>query len=294
MKVFPAMILVLGLAGVSALGQASRPRVAATPTPPTIKNDPVPGGRNDSPPVLGGRTATSAKTQPTPPLSGKVEDPDEIVKVETNLVTMPVSVLDKDGRFISGLQQRDFQIFENGIQQKVEYFASVETPFTVVLLIDTSPSTQWQIEDIQNAAIAFVDQLRPSDKVVVISFDEDVHVLSRPTNNRVELRNAIQDARFGDGTGLYEAVDYVLNQQLRQIQGRKAVVLFTDGVDTTSRKATYQSTIRDVEESDGMFYTIRYDTSRDMGGGGWGGGNPYPRRGGRRGRRLGRRRWHYP
>jgi Ca-activated chloride channel family protein len=274
-----AAIFVLGLAGISAFGQTSRPRVAPTPTPPVIKNNPVPTGRTNGPPVLGGRNGSAPQTSATPTTAGKGDDADEIVRVDTNLVTMPVSVLDRDGRFISGLQQKDFQIFENGLQQKVEYFASVETPFTVVMLIDVSPSTQWQIEDIQNAAISFVDQLRPSDKVMVISFDEKVHVLSRPTNNRAELRNAIQRSRMGDGTSLYEAVDFAINQQLSQIQGRKAVVLFTDGVDTTSRHASFQSTIADVEESEGLFYTIRYDTSRDMNNGGWGGGG-YPPQGG--------------
>jgi VWFA-related protein len=201
---------------------------------------------------------------------------------------MPVSVLDRDGRFVSGLQQRDFQIFENNVQQKVEYFASVETPFTVVMLLDVSPSTQWKIEDIQNAAITFVDQLRPTDKVMVIAFDEKVHVLTRPTSNRMELRNAIRRTEMGDGTSLYEAVDFAINQQLSQIQGRKAVVLFTDGVDTTSRHASYQSTLADVEESEGLFYTIRYDTSADNGGGGWGGGGgSYPPMGGGWGRVAG-------
>jgi VWFA-related protein len=86
---------------------------------------------------------------------------------------------------------------------------------------------------------------------------------------------------FGDGTGLYEAVDVVLNRELRQIQGRKAIVLFTDGVDTTSRRASYQSTVADVEEADALVYTIRYDTSRDMNGMyGGGGGMGYPRGGG--------------
>ena len=186
---------------------------------------------------------------------------------------MPVSVLDRDGRFISGLKQNDFKIFENGIEQKLDYFQSVEQPFTVVILIDVSPSTQFKIEEIQNAAMTFVDQLRPNDRVMVISFDQDVHVLTPATNNRYQLKNAIRQAQFGDGTSLYEAVDYVISNELRQIQGRKAVVLFTDGVDTTSRRATYQSTIRETEEIDALFYTIRYDTSRDMnGGGGYGGG----------------------
>jgi Ca-activated chloride channel family protein len=148
-------------------------------------------------------------------------------------------------------------------------------------MIDVSPSTQWQIEDIQNAAITFVDQLRPNDKVMVVAFDERVHILSPTTNNRAQLRSAIMRAEFGDGTGLYEAVDDVINRELKQIEGRKAVVLFTDGVDTTSRRATYESTLADVEEGDALFYTIRYDTSRDMMGGYGGGGYPVPM--GRRG-----------
>jgi VWFA-related protein len=193
---------------------------------------------------------------------------------------MPVSVLDRDGRFISGLQQRDFKIFENGVEQKLDYFQSVEQPFTVVMLIDVSPSTQFKIDEIQRAAMAFVDQLRPSDRVMVIAFDERVHVLTPPTSNRGQLRNAIQQTQFGDGTSLYEAVEYTINQQLRQIQGRKAVVLFSDGVDTTSNRSSYQNTIRESEEIDALFYTIRYDTSGDMGGygGGYGGGYPGGRR----------------
>src|SRR6185436_7200052 len=106
------------------------------------------------------------------------------------------------------------------------------------MLIDVSPSTQFRIDEIQNAAITFVDQLRPGDRVMVIAFDEDVHVLSPVTNNRNQLRRAIREARFGAGTALYEAVDYVIEDQLRQIDGRKAVVLFTDGVDNESRRGS--------------------------------------------------------
>ncbi len=272
---FAVLLLLLGTS-LAAFGQSTRPRVAPTPTPPVLANDPRPADAN-RPPVLGGNTRAKSRT---PTSATAKDDADEVVKVETNLVTMPVSVLDRNGRFVSGLQQRDFKIYENGIEQKVGYFQSVEQPFTVILLIDVSPSTQWQIEDIQNAAVTFVNQLRGNDRVMVIAFDERVHILSPVTNNRVMLERAIRRAEFGDGTSLYEAVDDVLNRELRQIQGRKAVVLFTDGVDTTSRRATYQSTIGDVEEADALFYTIRYDTSRDMNAGGYGGGGGYPRRGG--------------
>ncbi|MBK8466738.1 MAG: VWA domain-containing protein [Chloracidobacterium sp.] len=268
MKFVTTLGLLLLSFAFSAFGQtdkSTRPRVATTATPPRIANEPYKSSTPNSPPVLSGSSRyPNPSSLPTPP--AKAGDDNEVIKVETNLVTMPVSVLDREGRFIAGLQQKDFQIFENGIQQKVDYFQSVEQPFTVVLLIDVSPSTQFKIDEIQNAAITFVNQLRPGDRVMVISFDEDVHVLSPVTGNRNQLRSAIREARFGDGTSLYDAVDYVIDNQLRQIDGRKAVVLFSDGVDTTSRHANYDSTLRSTEEADAIFYTLRYDTSRDMGG----------------------------
>jgi Ca-activated chloride channel family protein len=279
------------LFSVGVFGQATttaRPRVAPTATP-TIKNDSQsPSQQPSGPPVLkGGGVKPSADLTYQPSTAAKSDDENEVVKVETNLVTMPVSVLDRDGRFIAGLQQRDFKIFENGVEQKVGYFQSVEQPFTVILMLDVSPSTQWQIEDIQNAADTFVDQLRPDDKVMVMAFDERVHILSNVTNDRYQLHNAIHRTRFGDGTSLYEAVDHVLGQELSQIQGRKAVVLFTDGVDTTSRSADFQSTVKEAEEADALFYTIRFDTSRDMNpygmGGRGSGGRGYPPGGGQPG-----------
>lgn len=256
-------LFALGAAAQS--GQVSRPRVV-TSNKPTLKGDTTVQAEKRAP-VLQGQV----KSQETAEKVEETVDDEDVIRVETNLVTMPVSVLDRDGRFISGLTQRDFQVFENGVQQKIEYFQSVEQPFTVILMIDVSPSTQFKIEEIQDAAISFVNQLRRDDKVMVIAFDDKVSVLSPVTNDRRMLQNAIRQSRFGDGTSLYEAVDVVLSQQLPRIPGRKAVVLFTDGVDTTSRRANYQSTLRQAEESEALFYPIRYDTSRDMNGG-WGGG----------------------
>jgi VWFA-related protein len=285
MKRLLLAFICVGVLGIAIFGQstATRPRVARTPVPqpPTIQND-TPSSTERRAPVLQNDSRIRTDNQQTTSKPPAVSEEDEVVRVETNLVTMPVSVVDRDGRFISGLQQKDFQIFENGIQQKVEWFQSVEQPFTVVLMIDVSPSTAFRIDEIQDGAIAFVEQLRPADKVMVISFDETVHVLSRPTNDRRVLRNAIYQAQFGDGTSIYDAVDYAINRELASITGRKAVVLFTDGVDTTSRRANFQSTIADVEEVDALFYPIRYNTQRGnvWGGGGGGGGRRGNRRGG--------------
>ena len=285
MRRFLPMIALFGAATASAFAQGStstRPRVAATP-PPVIQGEAPVNNRRTGPPVLGGDNRRPLPT-PTPQVA---DDDNEVIKVETNLITMPVSVLDREGRFVSGLTQKDFEIFENGVHQKVDYFQSVEQPFTVVLMIDVSPSTAFRIDEIHEAAVSFVNQLRPDDRVMVVAFDDRTRVLCRPTNDKRILQNAIYQAQFGDGTSLYEAVDQVVNRELSQIQGRKAVVLFTDGVDTTSRRASYDGTLADVEEIDALFYPIRYNTQRDGfgGGGGWG-GNRYPR-GRSRGRSVG-------
>ena len=275
MKKIIVALVCLCFLGVSILAQTSRgtrPRIVTNPTPTNPQDDSSTQDSAKRPPVLKGNT--NKQPQPTP--ETPVED-DEVIRVETNLVSIPVSVLDRDGRFISGLQKQDFRIFENGVEQKVESFVSVEQPFTVILMLDVSPSTQYQINEIQDAAISFVNQLRRDDKVMVVSFDEKFRVLCSVTNDRNVMRNAIMRAQFGDGTSLYEAVDRVINRELRQITGRKAVVLFTDGVDTTSRRATYQSTISATSEVDALFYPIRYDTSRNGFGGG-GTNYPSPRR----------------
>lgn len=202
---------------------------------------------------------------------------DEVVRVNTALVTIPVSIMDRDGRFISGLRKDEFRIFEDGIEQQVAYFATVEVPFTVALVLDTSGSTRFKLDDIQAAAIAFLDQLGPEDKVLVLSFDDDVRVHAEATSDRRTLRNAIRQTRPGNGTRLYDAVDFVIKRRFDRLRGRKAIVLFTDGVDTSSKHASMRGNLADAEELDAIVYPIQYDTFFDNaghggGGGGWPGG----------------------
>lgn len=187
-------------------------------------------------------------------------DTDEIVRVDTNLVTIPVSVFDRNGLYIPNLRKEDFKIFEDGKEQQVEYFGTSEKPFTVVLLLDTSPSTEYEIDEIRAAARAFVDQLKPQDKVMVIEFDGNVHVLAEPTGDRPAIYKAIKKADFGWGTALYDAVNFSLSKRLNAISGRKAIVLFTDGVDTQSSKSNYDSTLALAEESDSLIFPIYYNT----------------------------------
>ncbi|MDQ3799156.1 MAG: VWA domain-containing protein, partial [Acidobacteriota bacterium] len=205
------------------------------------------------------------QTAPTTTNAGEaaVED-GEVISVDTNLVTIPVRISDRNNRFIGGLKKEDFKVFENEVEQEIAYFSNEEQPFTVALVLDMSLSSSFKINEIQNAAIAFTAQLRPNDKVLVVSFSEQVYVLCEATSDRQRIHNAIRSSRIESGTSLYEAVDMVINDRLRKIQGRKAIVLFTDGVDTTSRRADAMKNTSSALELDALIYPIQYDTYNDV------------------------------
>lgn len=185
----------------------------------------------------------------------------DVIRFDTALVTVPVTVLDRNGRYVPQLRREDFRLYENGEEQKIAYFGTTDSPFSVVLLIDTSGSTQLRLDDIQDAAINFVGKLKPSDSVMVMSFDDRIKVECKATTDRNVITKAIRHTRTGGGTRLYDAVEDILKKQLKTISGRKAVVLFTDGVDTTSYRASYDTTMRLAEESDAPIYSVDYDTS---------------------------------
>lgn len=222
----------------------------------------------------GGGKNNQRSPQPTPtatPMTAAVpESPVEstidgdVIRVNTQLVAIPVRVMDKKGRFIGGLVKENFRVTEDGVEQDVSIFSNEHEPFTVALVLDMSYSTTFKIAEIQSAAIAFIDQLRPQDKVMVVSFDQDVHLLCEATSDRQAIYRAIKSTKISTGTSLYEAVEMVINDRLRRIDGRKAIILFTDGVDTTSRRSNDLRNLDDAMELDALIYPIRYDTFADV------------------------------
>ena len=193
-----------------------------------------------------------------------IENDDDILTINTSLVTLPVRVLDRQGRFVSGLKKQDFSVFEDKAKQEIEYFSNEESPFTVALVLDMSYSSKFKVDEIQQAALTFISQLRPNDKVMVVAFDGEINILSEPTSDRKQLEQAVMRTMIGSGTSLYEAVDFVINRRFNKIAGRKAIVLFTDGVDTTSRRVQDRNNLNDALEFDALIYPIRYDTYEDV------------------------------
>ena len=185
--------------------------------------------------------------------------PDDVVRVRTTLVNSPVLVIGRDGKFVPNLRREDFEVFENGVKQEIAYFAPVDNPFTVALVIDTSRSTVFNLADIQHAALAFVDKMRPRDRAVVVSFSDDFKVLTEATSDPETLRDAIGSIRPGGSSRVYDAIDSLIDE-MNRLEGRTALILFSDGVDNDSQAATLESTLRKVERTDTLIYPVQFST----------------------------------
>jgi Mg-chelatase subunit ChlD len=225
---------------------------------------PVPVESNAQARRAGQAQGESKKIQSPQPAEQKPEAPEDAkdfdtLKIETDLVTVPVIATDRNGLYIPDLLKNDFSISEDGVPQEIAFFATISVPFHVVLMLDTSASTQEKLGLIQQAAVAFVEQLQSRDRVKVISFDDQVHDLNEFTNDRTILKSAINRVRSGQGTKLYDAFALALSS-LGRIQGRKAIVLFSDGVDYHSDYASFDGTLRGLDEEGVLVYPIRYST----------------------------------
>jgi VWFA-related protein len=175
-------------------------------------------------------------------------DEGDVVRVETQLVTVPAVVTDKTGHPIPTLKQENFVVFEDGKPQRLTNFATTEAPFEIALLLDTSGSTREELGLIRDAANAFISALRPGDRIAVVAFNNEqstrgpvamVDVLSTLTDKRTVLRNAISNVRTSNGTPFYDALGKIGDEIFRgpaedQFRGRRAVVALTDGVDSSS------------------------------------------------------------
>lgn len=213
-------------------------------------------------PLPGAPVTSSTRDGQSPGTGQRVEEvgDGEVVRITANLVSVPVTVINRQGQYIVDLHQNDFRIYEDGEEQTIAHFSNVDHPFSVALLIDTSGSTAPFLDQIKGAAKAFVEQLRPSDMVRPVYFHGEIKSLTKVGTNDPGLLNAAIDQMEPGpvlmGTRLYDAVDFIL-RVLKPESARKAVILFTDGENTWG-KATMKSTLREAEESDIIVYTLQY------------------------------------
>ena len=180
------------------------------------------------------------------------------IKVGTQTVPLYVTVMDGAKRLVPDLVQEDFEVYDNGKLQTLTNFDNKVTPITVVVMLDTSGSMTLALDRVKQAAEQFLLRLLPEDKGKVGAFNDKIEVKPQSglpfTNNRDQLIRYLQDLDFGYPTRLYDAVDYSINE-LKEADGRKVVLVFTDGEDTGSRMSSGDVTERSrVDEV--MVYSV--------------------------------------
>jgi Ca-activated chloride channel homolog len=169
--------------------------------------------------------------------SSAAQEVDDVVRTETTLVQLHVGVVDKNGRPITSLTRNDFAVFEDGVKQSIQHFEPVDAPFSLVLMLDMSGSTVNFRQQLKLASQRFLDALAPEDRVSVIQFNAKVKSLTGFTTDRLKTAYAIEIAEGAGETHFYEALKYALKDLEKEGQRRKAIVVLTDGLDTTMRNS---------------------------------------------------------
>lgn len=182
--------------------------------------------------------------QPTPPpvggVDGEAQPGQPAFRAGVDVVSLNVTVTDKTGRYLQGLDEPAFSIFEDGVKQDVIFFSGTQLPTALALLIDTSASMNERMTTAQQAAVGFVRRMAGGDMATIIDFDSRAEILQTFTDDQALLENAIRRTTAGGSTSLYNAVYIALNEFKRMRASsqdevrRQAIVVLSDGEDTSS------------------------------------------------------------
>ena len=206
-------------------------------------------------------------------------DPDDVIKTETNLVSLNVSVFNsKLKTFVGSLTQEDFRVQENGQEQTVTYFASTDVPFDLVLLVDLSGSTNTKRDLIKQSTLRFIEAARPTDRLAIVTFSGTPHIISPLTLDRAQLKESVMKIEGVGGSNVWDAVKFALDEVVgpKSLERRRAVVLMSDGVDgalmrigsTNGSTTTFADLLEQVRQTDTLIVPIYLDTEVVL-------GNPY-------------------
>jgi VWFA-related protein len=203
-------------------------------------------------------------------------DPDDVIKVETNLVSLNVSIFNnKLKTFVGSLTKDDFNVVENGEKQTVTYFASTAVPFDLVLLIDLSGSTKDKRDLIKKSTLRFIEAARPDDRLAIVTFSDTQNIVSPLTLDRAQLAASVTSMDGGGGSLVWDALKFTLDNVIgpKTLERRRAVVFMTDGIDNalmrtgSSRgsKITFASLVEQVQRTDALVVPIFLDIESDLG-----------------------------
>ena len=200
-------------------------------------------------------------------------DPNDVIKTETNLVSLNVSVFNsKLKTFVGSLTKEDFRVQENNQDQTVTYFASTEVPFDLVLLVDLSGSTQDKRDLIKKSTLRFIEAARPADRIAIVTFSDKQTVVSPLTLDRGKLAASVESMEGTGGSNVWDAVKFALDDVVgsKSLERRRAVVLMSDGVDGAlvgfsmrGSMITFANLVEQVRQTDTLIVPIYLDTEED-------------------------------
>jgi VWFA-related protein len=191
------------------------------------------------------------------------QEVDDVVRTETSLVQLNIGVVDKQGRAVTSLTQKDFVVYEDGVKQSIQHFEPVDAPFSLVLMLDMSGSTLNFRQQLKLASQRFLDALGPEDRVAVVQFNKDVKSLSGFSLDRAKTYYAIDIASGAGETNFYQALRYALKELEKEGKRRKAIVVLTDGLDTQLRN-TDRNSLAKAQTNDEALATIDPQSSADL------------------------------
>jgi VWFA-related protein len=186
----------------------------------------------------------------------KKPETETTIAIETSEVLLPVTVRDASGQFVTNLKAEDFLVYEDGVPQPITSFALKRMPVHVVLLMDTSSSVTRELEDFKNAAWRFINSLDPEDKVSLIRFDDKVELVQDWTSSRNTLKRALNRLSTGMFTKFNDALYLAANEQLGKVQGRKAIIVLTDGIDSGRGSVSAERAFRTLIEEEVPVYAV--------------------------------------
>lgn len=179
-------------------------------------------------------------------------------------LTIPVSVFDQNGEFVRSIPSDSFKLLVDGQEVPITSVTTDPQPVSLVLIVDMSPSGEDQKKERFAYANSLIDSLGPEDKAIVFSLTTKLKQRSELTGDKEALKKAVSKLGMGDGTAIYDALREFYSTHLPTVPGRKAVVLLTDGVDTTSRESTFSDSLEFAERFEVPAFPIFFDTYPDM------------------------------
>jgi Ca-activated chloride channel family protein len=182
-------------------------------------------------------------------------DPNDIVKVDTAEVLLPVTVRDRDGRLVDGLTRKDFRVFEEDVEQPLSELSLRQVSVDVVLMVDTSSSVAKNLDDFRNAADGFARALDVQDRVSLIQFDDRVQLLQDWTTSRVQFRRSLARVAPGMFTRFNDAIVLTAGEQFQKSSARRAIIILTDGIDS-GRGTSFEAALKAALGAQAAIYVI--------------------------------------